>query len=276
VSKKRFLHARPFLALGLLVGAWVVLPVALQSLARVSFYEFQAPAEFAASRLRDLQTYWGLRLHSEQELIKAGSDLAQTNARYELTIRQNEALREELGRLERLLSLPARETHRYEVARVVRREFSAWWQFLVVGKGQNYGIPKGAPVVFTGGVVGIVREVRAYTSIVEILSGEGVRLAANFEGDNRPVAFRGGPNPGFGEPRGTVEFVPGDIAASPVEPALLVTSGLGGVFPPGLVIGRVLRLTPAPDGQFMEGEVVLDDRLASLREVAILVPVEAR
>jgi rod shape-determining protein MreC len=274
LSKKRFLHARPFLALGLLVGAWLILPLLFKSLVRVSFYEFQAPAEFAVSRLRDLQDYWAMVLHSKNELIAAGRDVARTNARYEATIRQNEALREELGRLERMLNLPAREALRYDVARVVRREFSAWWQFIIISKGQNYGIPKGAPVVFTGGVVGVVREVHAYTSVVEMLSGEGMRLAANFEGDNRPVSYRGGPNPSFAAPRGMVEFVPGDIAASPEKPALLVTSGLGGVFPPGLTIGRVQHLKLAPDGQFMEGEVLLDDRLAALNEVAVLVPVD--
>lgn len=272
MAKKRLLQARPFLALGLLIAAWLILPLALKSLARVSFYEFQAPANVAVAAMRDLQDFWGSRAHSKRELIEAGRDLARLNASYELTIRDNEALRVELSRLERMLNLPARESFRYEVARVVRRNFSAWWQTIEIRKGKNYGIPVGAPVVYTGGVVGIVREVRAYTSVVELISSQNVRLAANFEGDNRPVSFRGGPSPTFAAPRGFVEFVPGDIPATTARPATLVTSGLGGVFPPGLPIGKVERLVMGPDGQFKIGEVVLDARLGSLSEVAVLVP----
>lgn len=273
MPKKRFLTARPFLALGVVVLLWMLVPFAVKSLARVSFYEFQAPAHLAASEIRNLQDYWSMRVHSKNELIEVGRDLARNNARYELKIRENETLAAELARLTAYFNLPAREGYRYEVARVVRRDFSAWWQQIIINKGSNYPIKPGYPVVFTGGVVGRVRKVDLYTSTVDLLSSQDVRLAANFEGDNRPVAYRGGPNPSFTSPRGRVEFVPGDITATPGKPALLVTSGLGGVFPPGLPIGRVPLLEPGPDGKFKVGEVILDERLGSLAEVAVLVPV---
>jgi rod shape-determining protein MreC len=183
-------------------------------------------------------------------------------------------LRAEVQRLERLLNLPARENYRDEIARVVRRDFSGWWQQIIIRKGQNYGIRPDLPVVFTGGVVGRVREVGQYTSIVDLLSSKNVRLAANFEGDNRPVIYHGGLNPSFAAPRGTVEIAPADIVATRAKPALLVTSGLGGVFPPGLPIGKVERLTLGPEGQFMTGDVLLDERLTSLTEVAVLVPTQ--
>ncbi|MBE2213521.1 MAG: rod shape-determining protein MreC [Opitutaceae bacterium] len=274
MPRKHFLQARPFLALGLIVVAWLVLPLVVKSLARVSFYEFQAPALLSASYLRDLQDYWALRVQSKDELIAAGRDIAHTNARYELGIRENEALRAEVERLERLLNLPVHTGYRYEIARVARRDFSIWWQQLWIRKGTNHGIPVGAPVVYTGGVVGRVREVHATTAVVDLISSPNIRLAATFAGDNRPVAYLGVANPQFANPHGRVQFVPGDIAASAAAPAQLVTSGLGGIFPPGLVIGRIQKLTIGPDGQFKEGEVILDERLSSLSEVAVLVPID--
>ncbi len=274
MPKKRFLQTRPFLALALVLAAWLILPTAIKSLARVSFYEFQAPANLVISHARDLQEFWSTRVRSKNELIEAGRDLARLNAAYELRIREYDSLRDEVGRLERLLNLPVRDGFRYEVARVDKREFSAWWQQIIIRKGKNYGIREGAPVVFTGGVVGTVREVRAYTSIVDLVSSQQVRLAANFEGDPRPISFRGLSNPSFSNPRGLAEFVPGDIEASPTQPVLLVTSGLGGVFPPGLPIGRVEALRTAPNGLFKEGEVILDERLGALTEVAVLIPLQ--
>jgi len=66
--------------------------------------------------------------------------------------------------------------------------------------------------------------------------------------------------------------VPLDVFASPTAPKRFVTSGLGGVFPPGLTIGEVTRLEISPDGLFRNGEVKLDERLGSLTEVTVLVP----
>jgi rod shape-determining protein MreC len=69
---------------------------------------------------------------------------------------------------------------------------------------------------------------------------------------------------------GVVENVPLSISATP--PKFLVTSGLGGVFPPGLRLGMIKKLEPDADGLFKSGEVLLDDRLGSLTEVTVLVP----
>lgn len=267
---KRLDQARPFLALGIVVGTWLFLPVAVKTFTRASFFELQAPVTVAASFARDLQEYWSLRLHSNHELIEAGRDTAHIAASYAFGVQQNNELHSQIERLESLLRLPAFEQYRSEHARVARRDFSGWWQQLIIRKGKNHDIPVGAPVVFAGGVVGRIAEVRATTSVVELISSPGVRLAAVVEGDTRPFSFQGGINPTFGRPRGTVEFVPLDIFAH--KPQRLTTSGLGGVFPPGLTLGEITKLELGSDGLFKAGEVKLDERLASLTEVTVLVP----
>jgi len=67
--------------------------------------------------------------------------------------------------------------------------------------------------------------------------------------------------------------VPTDIYASSRQPKRLVTSGLGGLFPPGLTIGEIVKIEPSTDGLFQSGEVRLDERLFSLAEVTVMVPV---
>lgn len=268
----RFDQARPFTTLGVLVAAWLVLPVAVRTFARAGFFEFTAPIAAAASHVRDLQEYWSLRLHSNRQLIEAGRDLARVTGSYDLAVQRNAALEGEIARLEPLLRLPPVPGYRLEPARVAERSFSGWWQTLVIRKGRNFGIPVGAPVVFTGGVVGRVKEVHAFASVVELISSPGVRLAALVEGDTRPLSYEGGDNPTFGPARGVVEFLPLDISAQPESPRRLVTSGLGGVFPPGLTLGQLVRVTPSGDGLFKTGVVALDPRLADLTEVTVLVP----
>jgi rod shape-determining protein MreC len=74
--------------------------------------------------------------------------------------------------------------------------------------------------------------VHALTAVVELITSQNVRLAGVVEGDTRPMSYQGGLNPTFGPPKGIVEFVPLDVFASAATPKRLVTSGLGGVFPP--------------------------------------------
>ena len=171
-----------------------------------------------------------------------------------------------------MLRLPPVPGYRLEPARVELREFSGWWQTLWVRKGRNFGITVGAPVVFTGGVVGRVKEVHPNASVVELISSPGLRLAAFVDGDTRPVSYEGGDNPTFGPARGVVQFVPLDVTIQAASPRRLVTSGLGGVFPPGLTIGHLVKVEASGDGLFKTGFVELDARLAELTEVTILVP----
>ena len=269
---KRFDQARPFVTLVIVIVAWLVIPTAMKTFARASFFELTAPVTVTADYARVLKEYWSTRLHSKDELIQAGRDLARLNSSYELAVQQNAELQAEMTRLESLLRLPSFTDYRYEHARVARRDFSVWWQRIVIRKGKNFGIPLGAPVVFTGGVVGKVTEVHATTAVVELISSPNVRLAGVVEGDSRPLSFQGGINPTFAPPSGIVEFVPLDVFASPASPKRLVTSGFGGVFPPGLMLGLIVRADLGTDGLFKSGEVKLDARLGSLTEVTVLVP----
>jgi rod shape-determining protein MreC len=272
LPRKRIDQARPFLILGIVALAWAIVPTAIKSFLRASFFEFHAPVSLAAAKVRDLQDYWSLRLHSNDELIAAGRDLGRLTASYETTVRDNAALRSEIERLRALLSLPGFADHDEIVARVSRRDFTGWWQRLEIQKGRLHGLTLDAPVIFAGGLAGRVVELHLYTATVELVSSPAFRLAAVFEGDNRPVSFAGGSNVPFSPPLGEVEFAPLDVHASATEPRQLVTSGLGGIFPPGLAIGQVIELTRSSDGFYLRGEVHLDPRLSELREVTVLVP----
>jgi len=271
VLPKRFDQARPFVTLGFILLAWVFLPLAARVFTRASFFEIQAPLAVADSFVRDLQTFWANRLHSKDELLKAGQQVSGLIAEYEYTNSQNASLQGEILRLENLLNLPSMPEYRLEPARVARRDFSGWWQRMVIRKGSNYGITVGAPVVFAGGVVGRITEVHKYTSVVDLVTSPTLRLAATVAGDTRPVSYQGGLNNSFSSPRGTVDFVPLDIYATAGLPKHLVTSGLG-VFPPGLTIGDITQLEPSADGLFKSGEVSLDQRLGTLTEVTVLIP----
>ncbi len=243
---------------------------------KASFTEFQAPALVASSYLDDLEGFWARRMHSKRELEIAGQEIARAKSYYQFNAQRVDTLEAEVRRLEAILDLPSRREYRYEVARVIRRDLSAWWQHLILRKGRDYGIPEGAAVVFAGGVVGRVVEVNAFTSRVELISSPNFRMAAQFEGDPRPVVYEGLPQSGFGDPVGRVSDAAQDLVATTQEPLQLVSTHLGGTFPAGLAIGRVSWLEPGSSGIFQTGEVILDRDLLSLHEVAVLIPLNSQ
>ena len=271
VRLQRFDQAKPFLTLGVVALAWILVPGAIKRLVRASFFELQAPVEVAASDVRDLQQFWALKTKSKNELIQAGIELSGVLGKYQLTVAQEEQQAATIARLQALLNLPEEPGWHYERAEVSLRDNSAFWQQLTIRKGRNYGIQPNAPVVFAGGVVGQVRKVGLYESTVELISSPGVRLAAVLEGDARPVSYQGGENPTLGPSRGRAEFLPADLKLAPGTPRRLMTSGLGGEFPANLIIGELTRLSSSADGMFQNGEVLLDRRLAELQEVTVLI-----
>lgn len=275
MAKFRLDRYKPLVALGLFFAVWWIATPLFQSFLKVSFTEFQAPSWVATSYLDDLAGFWARRSHSKVELIEAGKNLEREKARYQVMAQRYNSLEDELSRLETMLEMPGRREFRLEVARVVRREQSAWWGRIIVRKGRNYGIREGSAVIFSGGVVGRVTTVNAFTAEVDLVTSPDFRIAAQFEGDPRPVIYQGSPQKGFGKPYGEVRDVPQDLLASTKQPLKLVTTNLGGTFPAGLSIGSVDWLEPGNTGIFQSGSVRLDPRLVHVREVAILVPLEA-
>lgn len=256
------------------LAVWWVSPLLFRSFMRVSFYAFQAPVLALPSYLRDIQHYWVLRNHSKRELIEAGRDLARQNAAYGLELESSRDLNNRITELEGLLNLPPLLGHRHEVARVIHRDINAWWHQIIIDKGSHYEIPESAAAIFAGGVVGRIREVHTYSSIVELVSSPNFRIAAHFEGDSRPVTYQGRPHLSLSPPQGKVLDVSIDLAASSGSKRSLVTSHLGGVFPTGILIGQVADLRPAANGLFLEGKVRIDERLLSIKEVVVLIPIE--
>lgn len=272
MAKPRLDKYSPLIALGAFLVLWWVVPTVFKSFLRISFTEFQAPAWIASSYLEDLEGFWARRSHSKIELINVGQELARQKAFYRLLDQRNAALEEEINRLEATLNIPSRREFRYEVARVIRRDLSAWWQQIVIRKGKDYDIPVGAAVIFEGGVVGRVVEVNAFTSTVELVTSPNFRMAASFAGDDRPVVYQGVGQVGFGNPVGSVRDAPQDLVATTKDPQKLISTRLGGTFPPGLQIGNVYWLEPGSTGIFQAGEVRLDPALLSLHEVSVLIP----
>ena len=237
------------------------------------FEEFRAPIDAIPSQLSDLGKYWSLHSNSKRSLIEAGRDLARINSAYELKMLENRNLQDRILRYEDILNLPPEDSYKFEVARIARRDINAWWQQLVIRKGRVHGIKEGYAVIYSGGVVGRIAKANLYTSVVELVSSRNFRMAAHFDGEDRPVIYQGVGAVSLQDAKGEVRDVPSDVRASVSEPKLLVTSSLTGTFPEGIRIGEVVDLSLGADGLFKSGTVRLGRALSTLREVTVLIPI---
>ena len=155
-------------------------------------------------------------------------------------------LREENRRLRGLLSLRARIPLAYRAASLIRPGTSGSESMFLLDEGSASGVRVQAPVITREGLVGMVREVRDGTSIgmdwthpdfrasAMTLDGTTYGIVESVRGDFREedrlmlngTAFH-------------TDLAPGTV---------VVTSGLGGVLPRGIPVGRVESLAEADAG----------------------------
>ncbi len=248
-------------------------PSVIRNGVKSAFKEFVAPIDALSSQFGDLAKFWGLSSNTKRDLIEAGRDLARLNSAFELKVIENESLKSQILRLEKILSIPSFDKFKPEVARVCRRDINAWWQRLIIRKGKMHGIKIGYAVVCAEGVVGRVVDVGVYTSTIELVSSRKFRMATRVISDERPIIYQGAGAVSLQTAQGEISDVPFDIVATSTNPLRLVTSSLAGSFPDGVPIGEIVSLKPEPDGIFKSGIVRLPKGLSSIKEVAVLIPI---
>lgn len=142
---------------------------------------------------------------------------------------------------------------------------------LTVNRGRLHGIRPNAPVMSAGGLVGRLAAVAATASQVELLLAptagaaaltaesrvRGIVRAARFSGTDEPEILR-------------LDYV--SVGQNVVVGESVITSGLDGMYPKGLPIGRVVRVRRG-SGMLLDIAVAPDADFDSLERVFLLDPV---
>lgn len=158
--------------------------------------------------------------------------------------------------------------HEYEAATVIGREISPYLQYIIIDKGSNNGIRYGMPVVTQKGLVGRIDAVISDAARVQLITDAGsivnVRLkAANVEGQvNGSIT---------GEV--SLDMVPIDATVNIGE--VILTSGLGGTYPPNIFVGQVLSMESHQNALFQTGSVQPIVDFSTLSAVLVITNFEA-
>ncbi len=183
----------------------------------------------------------------------------------ELTAENNQLLEAKLGndRLKELLEVKTRILRETVAATVMINSASSWFRTITVDKGSAAGIHQGMAVITPSGVVGKVVSADETTAKVLLLTDHNsgldiitqrtrARGIVSGSVDGGPIVKYLGRNK---------DVRPGDR---------LITSGLDGTFPKGLLVGTIVDIEAEPPGLFQRVRVSLAVNPLVMEEVLFI------
>src|SRR5213075_3459848 len=204
---------------------------------QAGFYKVMSPFLTSGSGIKKQLTSVSSGLQTLEELERDNASLKVENRSLKAT---NQALRDvehEVNRLRRALAYRERSVFRLVPAEIVTRDASTWWRTVTINRGKNDHIESDMPVVTDEGLVGKTTTVGENISIVLLLSDENCRVAANVEGSKEQGIVSGERVTGTAAPLLDLNFL--TKQANLQSGTKVYTSGVGGVFPSGLLLGTV-------------------------------------
>jgi rod shape-determining protein MreC len=199
-------------------------------------------------------------------------DVARQNNQLKLKIQslinEKNQLIEHIASQKRLTKLMAYEDDwekKTVVASVIGRSATQWSKVVVVDKGTQDGLEDHLAVFADTGVIGQVIHAGINTSKVLLIVDGRSAIDALFQ-DSRVS----GVVVGMGDDECQLKFVPNTADIKVGD--LVLSSGLGGVFPKGLIIGEVSQVFKKKQGLFQEIALIPSSDLSRLEEVLILLP----
>jgi rod shape-determining protein MreC len=229
--------------------------------------EALSPVQRAATETgRSIRVFWA----SLAELRELRDDNARLRAELESiagAVPRVDDLEQENARLRALLGFSPPAQFDAVAARVIGRSMSNWFSTVEIDKGSEHGVEVNTAVMTHRGLVGRVVRVTGHTAtvllVVDPQSGVGAVVTRSRE---------------HGVVLGTAAFDKtcsmrlfsrdADIVAGDA----LLTSGLGGVFPPGLFIGYVLETSRSEQGLLVTAKIFPAVDFGRLEEVFVLLP----
>lgn len=204
-------------------------------------------------------------------LLAETAELRQENQRLRILAAQGEELLRENARLREFLGAPKPAAWKVKFARVVGRDPANWWRSVQINLGLQDGLRPNLTVLCPEGLVGRISEVGSSHSQVLLVGDPACRVAARIleSRENTGVIV---PNPSDPADNSIVDltFLSRNSILKPGQTVL--TSGQGGVFPPGIVIGKILDYRMVEFGLYAEARVKLAVNLNALEEVWVLLP----
>lgn len=214
----------------------------LRAALSVLTYPLQVLADLPVTGTRSLSNM----LASRERLKTDNRKLHEANLKLRARLQKLEALEAENFRLRDLLESSFKVGDRVLVAELSAVDLDPYKQQVIIDKGAISEVTEGQPVLDAHAVMGQVVHVNPFTSTVLLITDASHALPVQvLRNGLRTIAVGTGRINQLELP-----YLPNDSDIR--EDDLLVTSGLGGKFPPGYPVARVSRVLRTPDQPFAQ------------------------
>jgi rod shape-determining protein MreC len=230
------------------------------------------PSFALAGSAEDLAVNSSYALLSRAELIQQLQFLQTTNQLWQTYYKQAEEWKRENDRLRDYLGLQRQYPWKLKPARVVGRDPANWWKTITIDRGSRDGVVVNSPVLTGEGLVGRVSEVGATQSRVVLVGDPNCRVSV-LVGDEKNR------EQGVIEPKSSsplddtlveLSYLSRNSKLAAGQP--VVTSGIGGVFPKGILVGQIAVSWNVGFGLYKEAQVRLAVKMNRLEEVFVKIP----
>ena len=167
-------------------------------------------------------------------------------------------------RLEEMLGFTMTTPYTLLPARVIGSDPAPYSSAIIIDKGKENGVLQDLPVMSVSGIVGIVLNVSDRSSTVMLLDDRRSRIAVTLQGDRTRGVLEGSTD-------GTVNLSFVDRKVKVKKGDVVVTSGMGNIFPKGLLVGRIAEAKRPKYGLFQDIVVAPKVNLESVEEVLIII-----
>lgn len=261
-------YAIPTVVILLLLSALILISLRVKERKGVAFFDgllmeicspFQKASTFAIKKVRGVFQEYLFLVHLQREnerLKKRIADLQRENDQMREMVLSHERLRKLLQFRETLSSTLV-------AAEVVGRDPSSWFKSVTINKGEKDGVRKGMAVISPEGVIGQILKTAPSHSVVLLVTDYNSAIDSIIQRTRAKAIVEGG-----GENRCQLKYLlrTEDVVAGD----RVVTSGLGGNFPKGLMIGEIRKVDKKGHGIFQYAELVPSVDFTRLEEVLII------
>ena len=209
--------------------------------------------------LVSIQEWFATRSQAIQEFLAAPRDiitLRTRNAELEAQVSQLQTqvidLQQRVNETEILAALVdfsrANPESSYKAASVIGRDPSPFLHYVIINRGSNDGIQRGMPVVTNEGLVGRVDAVIADAARIQLITDPASSVNIHLKNANTDALLVGSVTGDV-----SLDLISQDATVDSGD--LILTSGLGGGFPPDLIAGQVINVRKLPAELFQQATV---------------------
>jgi rod shape-determining protein MreC len=252
----------------LLLSALIVMSLRVKQRKGVDFFDalfielcapFQKASTFVIKTIHGVFQEYLFLIHLQKENVRFKQKIAELQ-------KENHQMKEMAlanERLQKLLQFQEKISPSMIAAEVIGQDPSSWFKSVTINRGEKDGIRMGMAVISPEGVIGQILKTAPHFSTILLITDYNSAIDSIIQRTRAKAIVEG-----TGENQCQLKYL---LRTEEVDVGdIVITSGLSGNFPKGLMVGKVRKVDKKGHGVFQYAELVPSVDLTKLEEVLVI------